>query len=199
MAILIRVGIDDVVAGFADGGAPDAEARLISATLRRRPRHVASTCRTVARSTTTTTTTSSSWLGAAPWPTSPPRPTPADDVVVVRRLQHRPRRRDVYDPAKFVGTTHVSPPEREALAALERVGPRRRLPPATTTTGSFSWWDYRAGDFHEGRGMRIDLVLATAPVAAARRAGRSIDRNARKGKQPSDHAPVVVDLDWPPA
>ena len=62
----------------------------------------------------------------------------------------------------------------------------------------FSWWDYRAGDFHEGRGMRIDLVLATASVAGASR-WCVIDRNARKGKQPSDHAPVVVDLDWPPA
>ena len=106
---------------------------------------------------------------------------------------------DVYDPAKFVGATHVSPPEREALAALEALGS------ATTSSGAaarrrrvFSWWDYRAGDFHQGRGMRIDLVLASAPVAA-RVAWCVIDRNARKGKQPSDHAPVVVDLDWPAA
>ena len=60
----------------------------------------------------------------------------------------------------------------------------------------FSWWDYRAGDFHEGRGMRIDLMLATAPLARAT-TWCVIDRNARKGKLPSDHAPVVVDLDWP--
>jgi exodeoxyribonuclease-3 len=57
----------------------------------------------------------------------------------------------------------------------------------------FSWWDYRRGDFHEGRGMRIDLVLASAPVVA-RTEWCVIDRNARKGKQPSDHAPVIVDL-----
>ena len=57
----------------------------------------------------------------------------------------------------------------------------------------FSWWDYRRGDFHEGRGMRIDLVLASAPVVE-RTEWCVIDRNARKGKQPSDHAPVIVDL-----
>jgi exodeoxyribonuclease-3 len=57
----------------------------------------------------------------------------------------------------------------------------------------YSWWDYRAGDFHMGRGLRIDLVLASQAVAD--RAGFAIvDRNARKGQQPSDHAPVIVDL-----
>ena len=58
----------------------------------------------------------------------------------------------------------------------------------------YSWWDYRAGDFHQGRGMRIDLVLASASVAA-RTSYCVIDRNARKGQQPSDHAPVVIDID----
>jgi len=59
--------------------------------------------------------------------------------------------------------------------------------------GLFSWWDYRGGDFHQGRGMRIDLVMATRSLAE-RSAIVMIDRNARKGKQPSDHAPVVVDF-----
>ena len=58
----------------------------------------------------------------------------------------------------------------------------------------YSWWDYRAGDFHQGRGLRIDLVLATASVAS-RASWSIVDRNARKGTSPSDHAPVVVDLD----
>ncbi|MEI2704193.1 MAG: endonuclease/exonuclease/phosphatase family protein [Ilumatobacteraceae bacterium] len=57
----------------------------------------------------------------------------------------------------------------------------------------FSWWDYRAGDFHQGRGLRIDLVMASASVAA-RSEFVVIDRNARKGQSPSDHAPVIVDL-----
>ena len=58
----------------------------------------------------------------------------------------------------------------------------------------FSWWDYRAGDFHKGRGMRIDLVLASQSLAERVR-WALIDRNARKGTLPSDHAPLVVDFD----
>ena len=57
----------------------------------------------------------------------------------------------------------------------------------------YSWWDYRGGDFHQGRGMRIDLIMATEALAA-RATDCSIDRDARKGKQPSDHAPVIVEL-----
>ncbi len=59
--------------------------------------------------------------------------------------------------------------------------------------GTFTWWDYRAGDFHEGRGMRIDLVLVSADLVG-RATGAFRDRDARKGKKPSDHAPVVVDF-----
>ncbi len=58
----------------------------------------------------------------------------------------------------------------------------------------FSWWDYRGGDFHQGRGMRIDLLMCSQPVVD-RATWSAVDRNARKGKQPSDHAPVMVDLD----
>ena len=61
----------------------------------------------------------------------------------------------------------------------------------------YTYWDYRAGDFHEHRGMRIDLILATAPVAERVRAAW-VDRQARKGTRPSDHAPVIVDLDEAP-
>ena len=83
-----------------------------------------------------------------------------------------PEDRDVYDPTKFVGATHTSPPERAALADAGGMGARGRLPPPPRRTAScFSWWDYRAGDFHQGRGMRIDLVLATAPVAERVHAG----------------------------
>jgi exodeoxyribonuclease-3 len=60
----------------------------------------------------------------------------------------------------------------------------------------FTWWDYRAGDFHNHRGMRIDLMLVTEPLAKAATWG-IIDRNARKGKLPSDHAPLVIDFDLP--
>ena len=62
--------------------------------------------------------------------------------------------------------------------------------------GFYSWWDYRAGNFHKNFGMRIDHLLVSAPVAE-RLVGAEIDRDARKGTLPSDHAPLVVDLDWP--
>ena len=100
----------------------------------------------------------------------------------------------MYDPAKFVGATHVSPPERAELAALLRVGDGRPVPSAALKRGGlYSWWDYRAGDFHQARGMRIDLVLGTRSVAE-RCTFAVIDRNARKGQSPSDHAPVIVEL-----
>jgi exodeoxyribonuclease-3 len=107
-----------------------------------------------------------------------------------------PDDRDVYDPEKFVGSTHVTPEERAAVGKLVEWGLVDVFREHHQEAGLYSWWDYRAGDFHQGRGMRIDLVLASAPVATASR-WCIIDRNARKGQQPSDHAPVVVDLDWP--
>jgi len=85
-------------------------------------------------------------------------------------------------------------PER---AAHRLILERHRLVDAfrihTDEGGVFSWWDSRAGDFHKGRGMRIDLVLVSADLAS-RCIGARIDRNARKGKLPSDHAPVLVDF-----
>ena len=102
---------------------------------------------------------------------------------------------DVWDPARCHGGTHVSPPERQAFADLlgwGLVDAYRRLHPERER---YSWWDYRAGMFHKNYGMRIDHLLATAPVAS-RMVWAEIDREARKGKPiPSDHAPVIVDLD----
>jgi exodeoxyribonuclease-3 len=88
-------------------------------------------------------------------------------------------------------------PERAAVAALEEWGLVDVFRRCRPEGGLYSWWDYRAGDFHQGRGLRIDLVLATKPLAE--RAGFVlIDRFARKGKLPSDHAPVLVDFDVEP-
>jgi exodeoxyribonuclease-3 len=102
---------------------------------------------------------------------------------------------DVWDPVRAHGGTHVSPPERAALARLETLGlvdTYRRFQPAG---GRFSWWDYRAGMFHRNEGMRIDLLYVT-PDIADRVVWAEIDREARKGPPtPSDHAPVVIDLD----
>lgn len=104
---------------------------------------------------------------------------------------------DVFDPEAYAGHTHVTAPERAALQAIEDAGlidvVRRRWPDQRF----FSYWDYRAGMFHQDLGMRIDLVLAS-PAVADRVQAAWVDRQARKGKAPSDHAPVMVDLDTAP-
>jgi exodeoxyribonuclease III len=100
---------------------------------------------------------------------------------------------DVWDPKVFIGSTHVTPPERQALADLRALGLQDVVPTPMKGPHPFTYWDYRAGAFAKDQGMRIDLVYATAAVAA-RVDGAYVDREARKGKGPSDHAPVVVDL-----
>jgi len=100
---------------------------------------------------------------------------------------------DVWDPAVFVGSTHVTAPERQALADLRAVGLRDVVPRPMKGPHPFTYWDYRAGAFPKDMGMRIDLVYASAAVAS-RVTGAYVDREARKGHAPSDHAPVVVDL-----
>jgi len=104
---------------------------------------------------------------------------------------------DVFDPAAYAGETHVTEPERAALAALQELGLHDVVRDRWPGERVFSYWDYRAGMFHQDLGMRIDLVLASAPVAERVKAAW-IDRQARKGKGPSDHAPVMVDLDEAP-
>jgi exodeoxyribonuclease-3 len=104
---------------------------------------------------------------------------------------------DVFDPTAYVGQTHVTPPERAALAELQALGLRDVIRDRWPSERVFSYWDYRAGMFHQDLGMRIDLILATATVADRVRAAW-VDRHARKGSKPSDHAPVIVDLDEAP-
>ena len=105
-----------------------------------------------------------------------------------------PEDRDVWDPTQFVGATHVSQPERDALAHLESWGLVDVFRRLYDEDGLFSWWDYRGGSFHRHHGMRIDLILVTE-VLAARTTYGLIDRNARKGEKPSDHTPVFIDTD----
>ena len=103
-----------------------------------------------------------------------------------------------FDPEAYIGQTHVTPPEREALAQLASAkGLRDVIRERWPEERVFTYWDYRAGMFHQDLGMRIDLVLASDPVAERVKAAW-IDRQARKGKGPSDHAPVIVDLDEAP-
>jgi exodeoxyribonuclease-3 len=108
-----------------------------------------------------------------------------------------PADNDVFDPDAYVGQTHVTPPERAALARLQALGLHDVVRDRWPTERVFTYWDYRAGMFHQDLGMRIDLVLASGIVAGRVRAAW-IDRQARKGTGPSDHAPVIVDLDEAP-
>jgi exodeoxyribonuclease-3 len=119
---------------------------------------------------------------------------PTDPLVVLGDFNVAPEDRDVWSPKAFVGDTHVTPPEREAVQRLQSWGLRdafRVLYPETDRL--YTYWDYRRGDFHQHKGMRIDLALATEPVIERLQWGL-VDRNARKGKLPSDHAPMVFDL-----
>jgi exodeoxyribonuclease III len=120
-----------------------------------------------------------------------------DEAVVAGDMNIAPTDDDVFDPEAYIGQTHVTGPERAALAELQSVGLRDVVRERWPGERVFSYWDYRAGMFHQDLGMRIDLVLASDPVAERVKAAW-IDRQARKGKGPSDHAPVIVDLDEAP-
>ena len=122
---------------------------------------------------------------------------PAEPLVVGGDLNVAPADVDVWDPRACHGGTHVSPAERDAFGALCRWGLTDAYRLHHPEPGRYTWWDYRAGNFHKNFGMRIDHLLATRPVAA-RTVWAEIDREARKGKPiPSDHAPLVIDLDEP--
>ena len=191
VALLSRVGIDDVEHGFA--GQPDyagkAEARAISAVcggVRVHSLYVPNG-REVASDHYAYKL---AWLDAL-------RSAVADgpaEVALCGDMNIAPSDADVFDPSAYVGHTHVTPPERDAIEAFGLVDVLRERWPDERV---FSYWDYRAGMFHQDLGMRIDLVLASASVAARAQAAW-VDREARKGKLPSDHAPVIVDLDEAP-
>jgi exodeoxyribonuclease-3 len=127
------------------------------------------------------------------------RATAADEIAagtpfaVMGDFNIAPTDADVWDPAAFTGLTHVTEPERAALAALRNLGLTDVVPRGMKYDTPFTYWDYRGGNFHKNMGMRIDLVYATASIAAGV-TDAYIDRDARKGKGPSDHAPVVVDF-----
>ena len=122
---------------------------------------------------------------------------PSEPLVLGGDLNVAPADIDVWDARACHGGTHVSGPERKAFARLCEWGLvdvyRRHHP----EPGRYTWWDYRAGNFHKNFGMRIDHLLTSAPLAG-RAVWSEIDREARKGKPvPSDHAPLVLDIDAP--
>ncbi|MHB8681976.1 MAG: exodeoxyribonuclease III [Acidimicrobiales bacterium] len=120
--------------------------------------------------------------------------SPGDQLVVAGDFNVAPDDRDVWDPTAVSGATHVTEPERAAVRALEDWGLVDGFRLLYDQDRLYSWWDYRAGNFHKHMGMRIDLVLLSKQLAERCR-WALIDRNARKGKQPSDHAPVLVDIE----
>jgi exodeoxyribonuclease-3 len=191
VAILSRLPISEVMAGFGAGIEADREARLLWA--RCGPIRIASLYAPNGRSID-----SEHYQYKLSWydrlHESLCRHESTDDAVVLcGDFNIAPDDRDVHDPTEYVGSTHVSEPERAAYRRLLDWGLVDVFREHYDAGGLFSWWDYRAGNFHKGKGMRIDLVLASQPIAD-RASAVLIDRNARKGKQPSDHAPVVVDF-----
>jgi exodeoxyribonuclease-3 len=119
------------------------------------------------------------------------------EQVVCGDMNIAPTDEDVFNPEAYEGHTHVTPAERNALAELQELGLHDVVRDRWPGKRVFSYWDYRAGMFHQDLGMRIDLILASGPVADRVQAAW-VDRQARKGSGPSDHAPVIVDLDVAP-
>ena len=194
VAIVSRVGLDNVLPNFAAGVEPDTEARIITAT-----------CAGVRISSVYVPNGRElghdhyryklSWLSRLRRHLDVDA-KPGDDVVVMGDFNIAPEDRDVWDVSKFEGATHVSQPERDVLAEVCAFGVEDTFRHFNQDPGVFSWWDYRGGDFHKGHGMRIDLILATRSVIN-RATSTSIDRDARKGEKPSDHAPVLLEFGAP--
>ena len=199
VAILSRIGIDDVRRGLVDepGFQPDDAMFEVH-----EPRAVAATCGGVRVWSVYVPNGREighphyeyklRWLDALR-ATVAAESADAQPFAVLGDFNIAPTVADVWDPSRFVHSTHVTPPERAALAALRDAGLRDVVPRALKYDTPYTYWDYRALCFPKNKGMRIDLVYANAAFAD-RVTDCWVDREARKGTQPSDHAPVVVDL-----
>ena len=193
VAIFSRVGLDDVALGLAGApGFPRPEARAVAATC--------GGIRVVSVYVPNGRVPGSehyeyklAWLDALREMVA----AGPEALVVCGDMNIAPTDDDVFDPDAYVGQTHVTPRERAALSELEALGLHDVVRDRWPTERVFTYWDYRAGMFHQDLGMRIDLVLASSIVARRVRAAW-VDRHARKGRGPSDHAPVIVDLDEAP-
>ncbi|MFD4643262.1 exodeoxyribonuclease III [Lentzea sp. NPDC058436] len=193
VAILSRVGLEDVAVGVAGApGFPHVEARAVAATcggVRVHSLYVPNG----REPDSDHYKYKLEWLAAL---RDVLEAGPAD-ALVCGDINIAPADADVFDPAAYVGHTHVTEPERAALQAIEALGFHDVVRERWPNERIFSYWDYRAGMFHRDLGMRIDLILASDSVAGRAEAAW-IDRHARKGTGPSDHAPVIVDLDEAP-
>jgi exodeoxyribonuclease III len=199
VAILSRIGLESERPGLLDEPGYQPEDAMLEAT---EPRAVGATCGGVRLWSVYVPNGREvghahyayklQWLDAL-------RATVAEELpsyerfAVVGDFNIAPTDDDVWDASAVHGATHVSEPERAALARLRELGLRDVVPRAMKHDTPYTYWDYRAGMFHKNLGMRIDLVYASAALAAAV-TDAYVDRDARKGKLPSDHAPVVVDV-----
>ncbi|MSY08576.1 MAG: exodeoxyribonuclease III [Actinobacteria bacterium] len=192
VAILSRVGLENPIRNFADGQEPDPEARLVTAT-----------CAGIRVSSVYVPNGREldhdhykyklAWMKRLIDHLDADT-SPTQGVIVTGDYNIAPEDQDVYNPADFVGATHVSEAERQVLRDLEAWGMSDVFRHHHSDDKLYSWWDYRAGGFNQNKGMRIDLILATQSVLEKTR-WTIVDRQARKGEKPSDHAPVLVDID----
>ena len=211
VAILSRVGAGDVVTNFGDGPVRDSSSGAATAAEddfdpSREARMVSAVCagvRVVSLYAPNGREVGSPFYeGKLAWFARLRRwldetQSPEAPILLGGDYNVTPADEDVWSPDRAHGGTHVSEPERAALASLRAWGLRDTYRELRPERGRFSWWDYRAGMFHRNEGMRIDLLYGSAPVAA-RVVWAEIDREARKGPPtPSDHTPVVIDLDAP--
>jgi exodeoxyribonuclease-3 len=198
VAIASRIGLDDVQLGFEGqpgwGDTADVEARALAATCGGvrvwslyipngrdlDDPHLAYKLDWLAR----LADTGHAWL----------EKDPSAQIALVGDWNIAPQDDDVWSTEFFVGKTHVSQPERAAFQAVVDAGFTDVVRPYTPGPGVYTYWDYTQLRFPRREGMRIDFILAS-PALAARVVEGRIDREARKGKSPSDHAPVIVDLD----
>jgi exodeoxyribonuclease-3 len=191
VAILSTAPLTDVARTFGDGGELDDDARVIAATTH----GIRVVCVYVPNGQDLASDRypyKLAWFGRLraylDRTAKPDAP-----LVLCGDLNVTPDDRDVWSPAEWAGKIHVSPAEREALAGVVGFGLTDVFRAHNPDGGVYSWWDYRGVAFFKNRGLRIDCIYATAPVAA-RCTACTIDRNARKGENPSDHAPVIATL-----
>ncbi len=192
VAVCSRVGLEDVTAGFDDGQPPDPDARLVWATCG--GVRVASVYVPNGRALDADHYQYKlAWLRRLRGCLEE-RHDPSEKLVLAGDFNVAPSDMDVWDIDAFAGLTHVSEPERIAWRDLCEWGLEdvfRLAYPGIA--GLYTFWDYQGGRFHKRQGMRIDHILATATLAREVE-GIIVDRNARKGPKPSDHAPVVADF-----
>jgi exodeoxyribonuclease-3 len=197
VALLSRVGLDDVEVGFPDmptwGDPAAAEARAVGATCggvrvwslyvpngrELGDPHLDYKLDWLAKLRAAGT----GWLAA----------DPGAQIALMGDWNIAPQDDDVWSMAFYEGKTHVSAPERAAFAAVVDAGFADPVRPLLPGPGTYTYWDYTQLSFPKKRGMRIDFALCSPPLAA-RVTGALIDREERKGKSPSDHAPVILDL-----